>query len=638
MVRRGAAQGYAGGVSKEAQAPLPPELREPVSARSLPDGALNGMRRALASLGDLDDDDAAAAPSSSSDDDEDDELQKKKRVGKPSSPSSSSSIVITLAAAELRRETQLWERMVYKSASQHRKAVHFQRMRGVTRHLRALSALDVGAAARALRDGLRAGVSEDARAAALTSPAVAAGAHAIWKLPPRALWEDLERRLRAAAKVAAEADEAMLAAAVALNGQLAHTYFMPFALIATASVARLRASLHQLVVDVVSSYNVLAPLLNDGVMPPPALPPHPRRDARAREASEQNRQMPESLRCEWSPVTPPPPLHGTAPTPVTAPVTARGVCGGGGRGKNGKLQSTSALRPTVCAVEASSSAMGMIDDEDWHWRLLHRVVEREGPGPGTGSGSEVGGRAGARTGAREGEGDGGEDLGAAIPRRVRGLTAQLDRGGSGGGGGGGGEESGTAGGRGHGDGDRDGSSTAPSYSRVAFGIGLGGGDGGGLGTASRSENTAAAAAVDEPLRKLTPKPSPAQAPLAPATVAMAPSPAPMMNIASLTSSLKPQAATDILQPTSSGKKRSRPRATGAGAEDAAGGAAKALASAGDVTHLKKKQKKKKAKQSGGDDKQVGSRGLKSGGVSGGAGKPQTAIDRAMALLMGGSGN
>ena len=210
-------------------APLPPEMLQAVSARSLPDGALNAMRRALASLGSTDDeDDAAKSDSSSSDDDDeeeegedDDERSRLKQRKNPSSDPSSSSaaspsttIVTALSAAELRRETQLWERVVYKSASQHRRAVHFQRMRGVTRHLRALSAIDVGAAALALRDGLRAGVSEVARNAALASPAVAAGAHAIWKLPPRALWEDLARRLRAAAKVAAEADEALLAAAL----------------------------------------------------------------------------------------------------------------------------------------------------------------------------------------------------------------------------------------------------------------------------------------------------------------------------------------------------------------------------------------------------------------------------------------
>ena len=46
-------------------------------------------------------------------------------------------------------------------------------------------------------------------------------------------------RLRAVARVASEADDDVLAAATSLEGQLAHTYFMPFALVATSAVARM---------------------------------------------------------------------------------------------------------------------------------------------------------------------------------------------------------------------------------------------------------------------------------------------------------------------------------------------------------------------------------------------------------------
>jgi hypothetical protein len=241
-------------------AALPPELRAPVVARSLPDGALNGMRRALAALG------GGGGEEDSEMDAGANEVETGK--GSQSQPASTSSwstdagVVDALAAVELRREVQLWDRICYKSTSQHRRSMHFQRMRGVTRHLRAFTALNVGAAAATLRDALSNGVSENARALALSSPAVAAGAHALWKLPPRALWEDLARRLRAAARVAADADDAMLAAAAALTAQLAHTYFMPFALTATAAVARLRAGLHQLVVDVVVAGAYTRPLFS----------------------------------------------------------------------------------------------------------------------------------------------------------------------------------------------------------------------------------------------------------------------------------------------------------------------------------------------------------------------------------------
>ena len=342
--------------------PVPPQM---VSARSLPDGALQGMRQALNVLG--------------GGEDEADELE-----GRLRSRAASTSMVAALDAEELRRETQLWERMMYKSASQHKRAVHFQRMRGVTRHVRAVASLDVGAAAAALRDGLRAGVSDEARAAALESPAVKAGAHAIWKLPPRALWEDLAHRLRAVARIASEADDDMLAAATSLEGQLAHTYFMPFALVATAAVARIRTAMHQLITDAVASYNVLAPLLNGGVLPPPGS-----------SAIGSASTMPESLRCEWFPVR-------------------RGVA-------------NAAVRPAVHASHPAGPSPGAIDDDDWHWRLLggYAATNRGRGTEKAAKASEAQGGEGTRSSAETR----GEDLGAAVERtNVRGLSARIDRG------------------------------------------------------------------------------------------------------------------------------------------------------------------------------------------------------------------
>ena len=160
---------------------LAPELRAPVYARSLPDDVvLRNMRRALAALGEDDParGDGVSAPENATSGGDD----------VAAGASSSASVVTALAAVELRRETRLWMAMMYKSTSQHRRAVHFQRMRGVTRSLRALAALDVGAAAVALRNGLRDGVSEEARETASSSPAVAAGAHALWNLPKAESW------------------------------------------------------------------------------------------------------------------------------------------------------------------------------------------------------------------------------------------------------------------------------------------------------------------------------------------------------------------------------------------------------------------------------------------------------------------
>ena len=525
--------------------PLSPELRAPVAARSLPDdGVLQNMRRALAALGGGGEDDADAD-------------------GHPPSTSTTAdaSIVSALAAGELRRETQLWERMMYKSASQHRRAVHFQRMRGVTRRLREVAALDVGGAAAALRAGLDAGVSEDARAAALASPAVAAGAHAIWKLPSRALWDDLSRRLLAAARVAAETDEALLAAATSLSGQLAHTFFMPFALVAVASIARLRACLHQLAVDVVSTYNILAPLLGGGNMPPPGLPGDSADATRA----------PESLRCEWSTVTPPPPPPGANPPRENAAGEAR--------------------RPKVRVVESDANVVGGIHDEDWNWRLLRRAPAS---GDATTTTTTTTATTNARTTTRF-DGAGGEDLGAAVPRNVRGLEAKIDKG------------------KGE-DGVRA-KPAAPAYSRSAFGLGIG------VDVPREAKET-----VKEEKVKEKEKEREGRVKSAPSEEASTPVP-PVMDFASLTAGLAPKRAAPAEDGKPGGKKRRRPGAGSAEKAAPTGAPTATAAVTGAPTATaegaKKKKKKKKKSADGEADGAAGSS------------KPMSAVDRAMAMLMGG---
>lgn len=509
--------------------PLSLELRAPVAARSLPDdGVLLNMRRALVALGGGDGENADAdghLPSTST--------------------TADASIVSALAAGELRREIQLWERMMYKSASQHRRALHFQRMRGVTRRLREVAALDVGGAAAALRAGLDAGVSEDARAAALASPAVAAGAHAIWKLPSRALWDDLSRRLLAAARVAAETDEALLAAATSLSGQLAHTFFMPFALVAVASIARLRTCLHQLIVDVVSTYNILTPLLGGGNMPPPGL---------LGDSADAGR-APESLRCEWSTVTPPPPPPGANPPRENAEGKAR--------------------RPKVRVVEFETNAVGGIHDEDWNWRLLRRA-------PASGAATTA---ATANAKTTRFDGAGGEDLGAAVPRSVRGLEAKIDKG--------------------ENEGGSRAKPAAPAYSRCAFGLGI--------GVATGDEVEVKETVVEEKVKKKE-KEREGRVTSAPAEEALTPPP-PVMDFASLTRGLAPKRAAPAEDGTSGGKKRRRPRA---GSAETATVASPAPAEGA----KKKKKKKKKPADSEADGAAESS-------------KPMSAVDRAMAMLMGG---
>jgi hypothetical protein len=552
---------------------LAPELRAPVSARSLPDDVvLRNMRRALAALGEDDParGDGVSAPEISTSGGDD----------VAAGASSSASVVTALAAVELRRETRLWMAMMYKSTSQHRRTVHFQRMRGVTRSLRALAALDVGAAAVALRNGLRDGVSEAAREAALSSPAVAAGAHALWKLPPRALWDDLSIRLRETARVAAEADDDMLAAAEALVGQLAHTFFMPFALVALAAVARLRASTHQLVADAAAAYNALAPLLRGGIMPPPGLEP----------GTAEKDPPPEALACEWRAVSRkkktagdararrvsasgrlPPESHG--PKSVSTDRTPSRAASLAAAGKRTSVPT----RPRARVVPAASDERATVGDEDWSWRVLPPVPVAEKKAAFDASAPSERARvrdpvppSGRSKDARDFSG--GEDLGAAVPRRVRGVDAKIDRG-----------EAGTSTG-----GDARAAERAPVYSRATFAAGLGMVSSSPRGGTSGSRGAAAEAPAPEPEEEKDETPS--------------------FDFASLASGLAP-ATGDAAGPAGDGagggKKRRRPSAASKPAEPPPPPAAE-----------KKKKKKKKTGDARPDAK--------------------SAVDKAMALLLGDS--
>lgn len=392
---------------------LAPELRSLVAARSLPDDVvLRNMRRALSVLGDEGTSSSLVEDSVGGDE--------------PEPGSSSISVVTALGAVELRRETRLWMTMMYKNTSQHRRAVHFQRMRGVTRSLRALSALDVGSAAAALRDGLHAGVSTEAREHALTSPAVLAGAHALWKLPPRALWDDLSIRLRHVAEVASQADENMLDAAEALVGQLAHTFFMPFALVALAAIARLRASMHQLITDTVAVYNQLAPLLRGGIMPPPGIEPARGANGGGGDAA----QPPEALVCEWRSVS----VSQREAVPPSQITLTRKTLTVQGRWYGIANAQAKAMKPHVREVQMTSvEDANAIGDEDWGWRVLRRSADpTERRGTIDGDNDTSSGAKPKQAEPRKGDttSTGGEDIGASVPRRVRGVDTIVDKGGA----------------------------------------------------------------------------------------------------------------------------------------------------------------------------------------------------------------
>ena len=320
---------------------------------------------------------------------------------------------------------------------------------------------------------------------------------------------------------------------------------MPFALVAVASIARLRTCLHQLIVDVVSTYNILTPLLGGGNMPPPGL---------LGDSADASR-APESLRCEWSTVTPPPPPPGANPPRENAEGEAR--------------------RPKVRVVEFETNAVGGIHDEDWNWRLLRRA-------PASGAATTA---ATANAKTTRFDGAGGEDLGAAVPRSVRGLEAKIDKGENAGG--------------------SRAKPAAPAYSRCAFGLGI--------GVATGDEVEVKETVVEEKVKKKE-KEREGRVTSAPAEEALTPPP-PVMDFASLTRGLAPKRAAPAEDGTSGGKKRRRPRA---GSAETATVASPAPAEGA----KKKKKKKKKPADSEADGAAESS-------------KPMSAVDRAMAMLMGG---
>jgi hypothetical protein len=167
---------------------------------------------------------------------------------------------------------------------------------------------------------------------------------------------------------------------------------------------------------------------------------------------------------------------------------------------------------------------------------------------------------------------GGEDLGAAVPRRVRGVDAKIDRG-----------EAGTSTG-----GDARAAERAPVYSRATFAAGLGMVSSSPRGGTSGSRGAAAEAPAPEPEEEKDETPS--------------------FDFASLASGLAP-ATGDAAGPAGDGagggKKRRRPSAASKPAEPPPPPAAE-----------KKKKKKKKTGDARPDAK--------------------SAVDKAMALLLGDS--
>ncbi|CAG9465233.1 unnamed protein product [Pedinophyceae sp. YPF-701] len=171
-----------------------------------------------------------------------------------------------LRRPEFQAESRLFQRIVYKNRNQHRRGHYWRHLTAVHARLRTLASLQLPD----LLLGLHAmsGPGRD-KAEGLGNrpgqprsfPSAQAGVFAC-------------RRLLAGLDAGVDAVGAIDVSSASLMALLGQSFFMPFALTATAALARLRALLAQLLVDIQRAYNAVAELL-----------PHlPRAPARAQPA------------------------------------------------------------------------------------------------------------------------------------------------------------------------------------------------------------------------------------------------------------------------------------------------------------------------------------------------------------------
>ena len=141
-----------------------------------------------------------------------------------------------------------------------------------------------------LRNG-RDGVSEEARETASSSPAAPRGRTHCGLSAPRAVGRPIPPPARGGARRrgGGRRHARRRGARRPARAHLLHALRAR----ALAALARLRAAAHQLIADAAAAYNVLAPLLRGGIMPPPGLEP----------VTSGGDPPPEALACEWRAVS-----------------------------------------------------------------------------------------------------------------------------------------------------------------------------------------------------------------------------------------------------------------------------------------------------------------------------------------------
>lgn len=153
---------------------------------------------------------------------------------------------------QLRSETELFQRLMYKNKNQHRRCLYYQALSKVRRDLRLFETAD-----------LKSILNKCFQIIGINNPAQTVNPLGSLKSRKKsAVGEDLNRLL-GVARLLAQMTEPIIEAGLLISTLLGQTFFMPFALTMLALLARLRVLLQQMLHDVVCVFNIFSSISQD---------------------------------------------------------------------------------------------------------------------------------------------------------------------------------------------------------------------------------------------------------------------------------------------------------------------------------------------------------------------------------------
>lgn len=153
---------------------------------------------------------------------------------------------------QLRSETEMFQRLMYKNKNQHRRCLYYRALSKVRRDLRLFETAD-----------LKNILNKCFQIIGINNPAQTVNPLGSLKSRKRtAVGEDL-KRLLGVARLLAQMTEPIIEAGLLISTLLGQTFFMPFALAMLALLARLRVLLQQTLHDVVCVFNIVSSISQD---------------------------------------------------------------------------------------------------------------------------------------------------------------------------------------------------------------------------------------------------------------------------------------------------------------------------------------------------------------------------------------